>query len=75
MATTLDKPESQRTRRYAWRFWTFNWESPMAGEHQIRSRAFDVDGNMQPVPTEPVIASRRTFWENNALIARRILIR
>jgi hypothetical protein len=42
-----------------------------AGEHKIRSRATDVDGSVQPTPEAPVVASRRTFWENNGHINRR----
>ncbi len=44
------------------------------GEHAIRSRAFDQDGNVQPTPQDPYVASRRTFWENNGQITRRVLI-
>ena len=44
------------------------------GEHQIRSRAFDVDGNMQAAPTDAVIANRRTFWEASGHITRRVVI-
>jgi DMSO/TMAO reductase YedYZ molybdopterin-dependent catalytic subunit len=75
MPATLDTLESQRTRRYAWRFWTFDWRTVSPGEHQIRSRATDIDGNVQPAPDAPVVASRRTFWENNGHITRRVLIR
>jgi DMSO/TMAO reductase YedYZ molybdopterin-dependent catalytic subunit len=74
MPASLDSLVSQRSNRYAWRFWTFNWGTPTPGEHQIRSRAIDVDGNVQPAPTDPIIAGRRTFWENNGHIIRRVLI-
>ena len=59
---------------FAWRFWTFDWDRPTAGEHTIRSRAFDADGTMQPAADDPYIASRVTYWENNGQIARRIRI-
>ena len=59
---------------YAWRLWTFNWGTPGPGEHQIRSRAFDVDGNMQATPTDAVITNRRTFWESSGHITRRVVI-
>jgi DMSO/TMAO reductase YedYZ molybdopterin-dependent catalytic subunit len=74
MPTSMDDVEPQRSSRFAWRFWTFDWGTPAPGEHQVRSRAFDVDGNMQPAPSDPAIASRRTFWENNSHITRRVLI-
>ncbi len=67
-------PRGKRSRGYAWRFWTFNWTSPPSGEHQITSRAFDVDGNMQPAPDDPFLASKRTYWESNGHISRRVLI-
>jgi DMSO/TMAO reductase YedYZ molybdopterin-dependent catalytic subunit len=67
-------PERRRLRGYAWRFWTFDWGTPASGEHRIRSRAFDVDGNIQPAPDDPFLASKRTFWESNGQITRRVRI-
>ena len=58
----------------AWSFWTLDWGTPTSGEHTIRSRAYDKDGNVQPTPQDPSILSRRTIWENNAQITRRVLI-
>jgi hypothetical protein len=59
---------------FAWGFWTLDWGRPSPGEHTIRSRAFDVDGNVRPAPDDPYVASRVTFWENNGQIARRVEI-
>jgi len=67
-------PRQQRTRGYSWRFWTFDWKTPTAGEHQVTSRAFDVAGHMQPAPDDPFLASKRTYWESNGHISRRVLI-
>ncbi len=67
-------PGRQRSRGYAWRFWTFDWGTPPSGEHRVTSRAFDVDGNMQPPPDDPFLASRRTYWESNGHITRHVLI-
>jgi DMSO/TMAO reductase YedYZ molybdopterin-dependent catalytic subunit len=67
-------PHRRRSRGFAWRFWTFDWGTPAPGEHKITSRAFDVDGNIQPAPDDPFVASRRTFWEWNEHITRRVLI-
>jgi DMSO/TMAO reductase YedYZ molybdopterin-dependent catalytic subunit len=58
----------------AWRFWTLEWGKPTPGLHAIRSRAFDVEGNMQPAPNDPYLASRVTFWENNGQVARQVRI-
>src|SRR4051794_26496592 len=46
----LDSSVSYRrnSRGYVWRFWRFNWGMPASGEHTVRSRAFDVNGNLQP---------------------------
>jgi hypothetical protein len=59
---------------FAWRFWFFDWGTVPAGEHTVRSRAFDTDGNLQPPPEDPYLSSRRTYWENNGQITRRVRI-
>jgi DMSO/TMAO reductase YedYZ molybdopterin-dependent catalytic subunit len=64
----------RRSRGYTWKFWRFDWGRPTPGEHRIRSRAFDVHGNMQPAPDDPFLASKRTYWESNGQITRRVLI-
>jgi DMSO/TMAO reductase YedYZ molybdopterin-dependent catalytic subunit len=78
LAARLDSPDSSTSNRrtargYAWRFWRLNWGRPAAGEHTIRSRAFDLNGNMQPAPDDPFLASKRTYWESNGQITRRVL--
>jgi DMSO/TMAO reductase YedYZ molybdopterin-dependent catalytic subunit len=75
-AATLYGPSGRRKHSsgYAWRFWTFDWGTPAPGEHRITSRAFDVDGNMQPAPNDPFLASRTTYWESNGHVTRRVLI-
>ena len=57
---------TRRSRGLAWQFWTFNWGMPAAGEHRVTSRAFDDDGNMQPAPNDPFLASKVTFWRATA---------
>ena len=66
-------------RRYgsegaAWRFWSIGWRAPSSGEHTVACRAIDRDGQVQPAPTDPVIADRRTYWESNGQITRTVLI-
>jgi DMSO/TMAO reductase YedYZ molybdopterin-dependent catalytic subunit len=63
----------RRKHEFAWNFWTIDWD-PAPGEHTVTSRAYDEDGNVQPTPENPYVASRRTFWENNGQITRRVLI-
>jgi DMSO/TMAO reductase YedYZ molybdopterin-dependent catalytic subunit len=65
---------SRARSEFAWRFWTLQWGKPAAGEHTIRSRAFDVNGNVQPAPDDPYLASKVTFWESNGQITRRVRI-
>jgi DMSO/TMAO reductase YedYZ molybdopterin-dependent catalytic subunit len=76
-AASLESSAAHRRRRsrgYSWKFWTFDWGKPRSGEHRIRSRAFDVDGNVQPAPDDPFLASKRTYWESNGQITRRVNI-
>ena len=61
-------------RKFAWKFWTWNWENATPGEHRIRSRAWDTDGNVQPPPEDPFLASKVTFWESNGQITRRVRV-
>ena len=67
-------PRRKRSRGNAWRFWTFDWGTPTPGEHEITSRAFDVDGNIQPAPDDSFLASKKTYGESNGQITRRVLI-
>jgi hypothetical protein len=75
-ASSFDSSVSYRrsSRGYTWRFWRLNWGVPAPGEHTIRSRAFDMNGNMQPAPDDPFLASKRTYWESNGQITRQVLI-
>jgi len=59
---------------YSWALWNVDWSSPTPGEHAITSRAFDRDGNQQPAPDDPLLAAKRTFWESNGQITRRVRI-
>ena len=51
-----------------------DWGTPAAGEHAITSRAIDVDGKVQPAPDDPLLASKKTYWESNGQITRRVLV-
>jgi DMSO/TMAO reductase YedYZ molybdopterin-dependent catalytic subunit len=71
----LDRHRARsRKRGFAWTFWHFGWGRPSAGVHTVTSRAFDVDGNVQPAPDDPFLASKVTFWESNGQITRRVRI-
>ena len=65
--------DEHRKSEFAWRFWHLDW-SPSPGEHTITSRAIDQAGNIQPAPDDASIANKKTYWESNGQITRRIRI-
>ncbi len=69
--TTIGEGEKHE---FAWKFWHLEWKNPSPGEHRIASRAIDIEGNLQPAPTDAALADKRTYWENNGQITRRIRI-
>jgi DMSO/TMAO reductase YedYZ molybdopterin-dependent catalytic subunit len=58
---------------FGWKLWHLDW-SASPGEHEITSRAIGTDGRIQPAPDDPEIASKKTYWEANGQITRRIRI-
>jgi DMSO/TMAO reductase YedYZ molybdopterin-dependent catalytic subunit len=70
-AATIDRGQEHE---FAWKFWHSDWKEAVAGEHTITSRAIDRAGEVQPAMGEPVIANKRTYWESNGQITRRIRI-
>ena len=68
---TIDRSE---VAEFAWKIWSLDWKSPSAGEHAIASRTIDTQGNIQPAPDDPRIAKKRTYWESNGQVTRRIRI-
>jgi DMSO/TMAO reductase YedYZ molybdopterin-dependent catalytic subunit len=58
---------------FAWRFWHFDWAAT-PGEHSITSRAFDHAFNVQPAMDDPIIANKKTYWESNGQITRKVRI-
>jgi DMSO/TMAO reductase YedYZ molybdopterin-dependent catalytic subunit len=67
------RPPDQR-QGFTWRFWSFPWETPSAGQHTVTSRAIDVDGNVQPAPDDAFLASKVTYWESNGQITHQVTI-
>ncbi|MYF56804.1 sulfite oxidase [Candidatus Poribacteria bacterium] len=59
---------------YAWKIWHLNWDNPPKGEHTIVSRAIDTKGNIQPAGDSDYITKKRTYWESNGQVVRRIRI-
>ena len=59
---------------FAWRFWTFDWDAPSAGEHTVTSRATAAGGEVQPAADDPYLAGKTTYWESNGQITRHVMI-
>ncbi|MBV9248063.1 MAG: molybdopterin-dependent oxidoreductase, partial [Acetobacteraceae bacterium] len=70
-AAALDPNEQGE---FAWRSWSLGWPDPAAGEHTITSRATDTAGNVQPAPDDAFIANKRTYWESNGQVSRKVRI-
>jgi DMSO/TMAO reductase YedYZ molybdopterin-dependent catalytic subunit len=68
---TIDRREEAE---FAWKIWSLEWEKPTPGEHTITSRAIDMAGHIQPAMDDPRIAKKRTYWESNGQVTRRIRI-
>jgi hypothetical protein len=58
---------------FAWQPWYLDW-LPIPGEHTITSRAIDGAGNVQPAIDDASIVNKKTYWESNGQITRRIRI-
>lgn len=70
MKATLDGVQESAV---AWCFWHLDWAAA-PGEHTVTTRAIDERGSIQPAMDDPMIAGKRTFWESNGQITRRIRI-
>lgn len=71
VAATLDEGVGAE---FAWTLWSLQWGQLAPGEHTVTSRAIDTAGNIQPAPDDPLLATKRTTWESNGQITRRVLI-
>jgi DMSO/TMAO reductase YedYZ molybdopterin-dependent catalytic subunit len=71
MPATIDRGEEAE---FAWKSWSFEWAKPAPGEHTITSRAIDTAGNIQPAIDDPRISKKRTYWESNGQVTRRVRI-
>lgn len=58
---------------YSWTFWHMDWDGGSPGEHTITSRATDAGGRVQPATADPFIALKKTYWESNGQLTRRIV--
>jgi DMSO/TMAO reductase YedYZ molybdopterin-dependent catalytic subunit len=74
LPATIDRSDPGDEGVFAWRLWTLDWPAPGAGEHTVTSRATATDGRIQPAMDDPWITGKRTFWESNGQITRRVAI-
>jgi len=57
---------------FAWKFWHLDWADGAPGEHTVVSRAIDTSGKIQPAMDDPMLAGKKTYWESNGQLTRRI---
>ncbi|MDN3562979.1 sulfite oxidase [Paeniroseomonas aquatica] len=69
LPATIDRAEEAE---FAWKIWSVDWPNPSPGEHTVTSRAVDAMERIQPAPEDPLIANKRTYWESNGQVTRRI---
>ncbi|TIR45383.1 MAG: sulfite oxidase, partial [Mesorhizobium sp.] len=43
-------------------------------EHTVTSRAVSTTGQVQPAMDDPLIARKRTYWESNGQVTRRVRV-
>jgi len=70
-AATIDRSEASE---FAWKPWFLDWPTPSLGEHAITSRATDAAGKVQPGVDDPFITNKRTYWESNGQVTRRVKV-
>ncbi len=68
---TIDKRDEGK---FAWKIWYLDWKDPPKGEHTVTSRAIDTSGQIQPAMDDPWITKKKTYWESNGQVTRRINI-
>ena len=54
---------------YSWRSWHID-QTLAPGRHTVTSRAIDQSGKVQPAMDDPLIATKKTYWESNGQITR-----
>jgi len=59
---------------HAWTFWSYDWKGATPGEHRLVCRATDAKGRVQPAKDDPQIALKKTYWEANEQVVRRVKV-
>ena len=64
--------DNSEEAEFAWKIWHLDWDNPAPGEHTVTSRATDVSGQVQPAMDDPWIVKKKTYWESNGQVTRRV---
>ena len=59
---------------HTWTMWTYDWKNASPGTHTLVSRATDEQGRVQPSADDPAIKLKKTYWEANQQVPRRVRI-
>jgi hypothetical protein len=59
---------------HTWTMWTYDWKGASPGTHTLVSRATDEQGRAQPSADDPAIKLKKTYWEANQQVPRRVRI-
>jgi hypothetical protein len=69
LEATIDRSEEAE---FAWKPWSVLLGNVTAGTHSVTSRATDNRGNVQPAMDDPRISRKKTYWESNGQVSRKI---
>jgi DMSO/TMAO reductase YedYZ molybdopterin-dependent catalytic subunit len=61
-----------RNTRFSWKLFSFDWNNPSSGEHNLISRVTDINGNVQATPEE--MPEQISYWEDFSQFKRTVLI-
>lgn len=60
--------------QHTWSMWTYEWKDVKPGTHTLVSRATDEQGRVQPSADDPAIKLKKTYWEANQQVPRRVRV-
>jgi DMSO/TMAO reductase YedYZ molybdopterin-dependent catalytic subunit len=68
------KLDTKQKSKFSWTFWSYDWYGAKEGEHTLVSRATDANDRVQPAATEPAIKLKKTYYEANQQVVRKIRV-
>ena len=69
-AEIIDGADSE----FGWKFWRLEINNPARGDYNVTSRAISTSGAVQPMPNDPFLSAKHTYWESNGQVTRRIRV-